>query len=349
MSSITSIQRSNAAMRSLRYSAILLGLLVGFGQALRGQGVASATLEEAQSTLKDEIIKQIRFLEGEFSVANRLRDRRAGSDGQVDFWKFNLAIARCDLAYLEKKNEAACEQLRIATEIRKSQLDRELRLRGTGGFSEGMVDEARRRVASAAYRLARHHEKPNEMRRQLKLVIEICEKESERIQRLCRQGACTEADLEDAQYRLASARFLLAEVNGEAKEVMRQASLMVEIRSRKYEREKKLFTSGVSSQEVMADFLVNLLRSQYRLAVEEIKQDPSRKNRDRLVFLTESLVDVCGKRLELKNRNPMVLAYEKAYVKWEIAAERYRQALASRGLFYEYRPISELDGIISSW
>jgi hypothetical protein len=187
------------------------------------------------------------------------------------------------------------------------------------------------------------------MRRHLKLVIEICERESKRIQRLCNLGACTEADLENAQDRLAGARFLLAEVNGEAKEVIRQATLRVEIRSRKYEREKKLFTRGASSEEVVADFLVALLRSQYRLAVEEIKQDPSSKNRDRLVSLTGGLVDVCGKRLELKNRNSMVLAYEKAYVKWEIAAEGYRQALASRGLFYEYRPISELDGIISSW
>jgi hypothetical protein len=53
--------------------------------------------------------------------------------------------------------------------------------------------------------------------------------------------------------------------------------------------------------------------------------------------------------LELKNRNPMVLAYEKAYVLWEIAVEGYRQALASRGHFCEYRPTSELDGINSFW
>jgi hypothetical protein len=93
----------------------------------------------------------------------------------------------------------------------------------------------------------------------------------------------------------------------------------------------------------MADYLVNLLRSQYRLVAAETMYDPSPRNQDRLVSLTKSLVDVCRKRLEFKNRNPMVLAYEKAYVKWEIAAEGYHQALASRGLFYEYRPISELD------
>jgi hypothetical protein len=344
LSSITSVQRSNAAMKNLCYSAILLGLLAGFSQPLHGQVVTSSTLEDAQCKLKEETNKQIRFLEGEFSAANRLRDRRVGSDDQVDFWRFNLAVARCDLAYQENKSEDGCEQLRICSEIRKSQLERALKLRGTECYSEGMVDEARRRVASAAYSLARHQEQPDEMRCQLKLVIEICEKESGRIRRLLRQGACTVADLEDAQDRLASARLHLAEVNGEAKEVIRQASFKVDIRLQKCEREKRLLTRGASSEEAMADYQVNLLRSQYRLAVEKIKQDPSRKNRDRLVSLTRSLVDVCGKRLELKNRNSMVLAYEKAYVKWEIAAEGYRQALASHGFFYEFRPTRELDG-----
>src|ERR1700730_12615314 len=98
MSSITSIQRSNAAMKSLRYSAILLGLVAGFSQPLHGQVVTSSTFEGAQCKLKEETNKQIRFLEGECSAANRLRYRRVGSDGQVDFWRFNLAVARCDLA-----------------------------------------------------------------------------------------------------------------------------------------------------------------------------------------------------------------------------------------------------------
>jgi hypothetical protein len=334
-------------MKQVLYVAACLGLLLGFIHPLRGQGAATSAPEEALNRLRAETTKQVDFLFSELSAAENLHKRGFVSDSEVDFWRFFLAIASCDLAYEKTNNAAAVEQLKVAFEIRKRQLDRAQKLTGPGGSTEGAVEEARRRVATSAFRLAAGQRHLEEMRRQAKLVNEICEQEFERMQTLHRSGVGSDAELEAAHYRLVNAWFLRAKVNGDAKEAIRKAGLLVNIRNRKYEREKGLLAKGASSEETLADVLVGLLRAQYRLACEEMKQDPSPKDKDRLVSLTTSLVAVCEKRLELKNRNSTLLAHEKAFVGWEVAMESYRLALAMGGNVFEYSPFSDLDGIES--
>src|SRR5262249_46926360 len=142
------------AMRRLLIQGCMLGMAASCPPSLPGQTASPPSLQDAGAEYRKATNAYLRFLEEREAMRSKLRAKRVASDEEIDFWRFQVAVCRTNLAHLSHDPAEAREQYRVAVAIRQSQHDRLTRLRERGGGYDAEMDVAARQLASARYRLA---------------------------------------------------------------------------------------------------------------------------------------------------------------------------------------------------
>jgi hypothetical protein len=327
-------------MRTLVFSALLAGLIAGCQQQQAASPSPFPSEDEVLIPLRSATKDYARFLEGRVASDVKLRERGARSDYQVDEYRVRLAVIQYSLAKEERKPEMRQEQARLALEARERQLKQMERLFATRGATEDEVDAAQRRLAAARYYVALEEEDRLEMVRQLRLAINLGEKELARAEKSRGRDEGSESDLDNGRFRLAIARFGLAKLEGSSEDRLKQVKLMVTLRERELKRVQELYGSKSYSQEVVDYAERWLLQAKLLEAVEEQQIRAARDALERLVLLTE-------KRLQYVIRNPSPRIEEQdesSDLAWYLAFRRYQLAEVAGGHWFEFHddPLVEL-------
>jgi hypothetical protein len=287
--------------------------------------VASSTRDQEKQVLAASQ-NLIRAYEEELKTAETLRIRGIVSSDEVDMYKLQIASAKHFLAAQQDKHDVVREQSREIVEIRARQLDRELKLSNMSGTTETELDSVKRNLAVARFWLAADEGKTDAAVRQLKLVVEICEREHKRERTRQSRGEVAENTVKIVEYHLAMAHYYLAKVQDQKAEAVRHLKSVVGICEAWLEQERALARQNIGSEESMDDVIISLLWAKHRLAVEEGKPDLVKEHLGRLVSLRE-------RQLTSDTwRDPQ----EKAAMQWWLAFERFRLAQASVGINVEF-------------
>jgi len=325
------------AMRRLLSQACMVGIAVSCPLSVPGQTASAPSLQDARAEYLKATNAYLRFLEEREAMRSKLRAKRVASDEEIDFWRFQVAVCRTNLAHLSQDPAEARKQYRVAVAIRQSQHDRLTRLRERGGGYDAEMDVAGRQLASAGYRLAHQEGNTEEAVRQLKRIQEIAEKELQRERGLLGRTAATQTEVEDTTYRLIKARYLRAHLEGQKDESVQRIRDMAALTESALARLRKLEMRGASSVEEVEWAELRDLCARQRLANAEGESRRVREAQDQLSSLTAQML-----RHALRSSHGTEEEIE--YLKWEVALQRYRLVQAEHGIESEYENIWELDG-----
>jgi hypothetical protein len=297
------------------------------------QFAAASSPEEEGKLVVAASQNLIRAFGEELKTDETLRDRGVVSNDEVDMCKLQIARAKHYLASHQNNADVARDQSREIVEIRGRQLDRELKLSDMRATTETELDAAKRNLAVARFWLAADEGKTDAAVRELKLVVEICEREHKRELAQQRRGEIAENNVMITEYHLAMAHYYLAKLQEQKAEGVRHLKSVMGICEAWLEKERTLARLNAGSDEGMDTATIALLWAQHRLAVEEGKPDLVKELLGRLISLREKL---------LKSdmwRDPQ----EKADMQWLLAFERFRLAQASVGINVEFSLNWELE------
>jgi hypothetical protein len=295
------------------------------------------TVKEAREEYLARTTAYLRFLEDREEKKWELRQKRVASDDEVDFYRFQVAVARSSLAQLQGDEEKVKKQFRAAVSVREAQRERLKQLRDRQGGFAAEIDVADRQLAAARFRLSYLEGDNAEAIRQLKEISEIAEKEVKRERGLLVRDAATHTEVEDAGYRLAKARFLLAKLKGEKDEGLQLLRDLAALTDSEVKRLQKLETRGASSAEGMEWARFRDLYAKIRLAAAEGKPEQVRDTQQKLADLTAQM-------LRRALRSTHGTEEEKEYMKWENARQQWALAEIQNGAMLDYESIWELDG-----
>jgi hypothetical protein len=313
-------------MRPLAVAGLLALLALG-GQRVLPESIAAASSpgdEEKQVLAASQNL--ILAYEKELKATETLRDRAIASSDEVDMCKLQIARDKRYLATQQNKPDDARAQSREIVEIRARQLDRELKLSNMGGSNDTDPDAVKRNLAVARFWLAVDEGKTDAAVSQLKLVVEICEREHKRALLRQSRGVDSENDVKIVEYHLAMAHYYLAKLQAKKAEAIRHLKSAVGICEVWLEQERTLARQNIGSNESMDNASIPLLWAKHRLAVEEKKPDLVKEYLGRLVSLRERQL------ASDTSRDPQ----EKATFQWWLAFERFRLAQASIGINVEF-------------
>jgi hypothetical protein len=291
-----------------------------FGQEPAPAPAALAVRDGAVAALRAAFEDHARFWEQRVARELSLRERGAGSDYTIAFFQFYLAMARHDLAVLDRKPEVRVDQARLARDAAARQLAVTLESRQRGAASETDIDAAKRHLAAARWRLALAEAKPVESVLQLRLLIGICKKELDRLEGLQAKDAVPELLVDDARYRLACACFLLARAQGTSAERAEQRRIMVAVARRVFLREQALHKTRAANDVLVDNAERTYVYAQLYQAIEAKESVRSREFLGRLAELTD-------KRLRYLTREAKVAEEEeRAFLARELALWRFQLA-----------------------
>jgi hypothetical protein len=313
-----------------------LGMAAAAQPSPTSQRSGRPTLEEARAEYLRATNAYSRFLEEREAMKSRLRKKRIASDDEVDFYGFQVASARFNLAQLHNKPTEAAEQLRAAITVRENQYDRLERLRTQGIGSDAEIDIAQRQLASSRYRSAHLEGRTEEALQQLKRIEEIAARELNRERRFGRQTP-TPPEAEESIYRVSKARYLQAKLKGQKKGCAQFLQEMATLTGSTLARLRKLQMQGSSSEEEIEWAMFRDLIAQQRVAISEGKKQQALEKQ-------QELADLANQMLRRAQRSSHGTEEEKEYLKWEAALQRYRLAQAEKGTLTDYEPIWDLDG-----
>jgi hypothetical protein len=325
------------AMKRLLTLVCMVGLAAGCPRSVEAQIGSSPTLQDARAEYLKATKAYLRFLEEREAMRSKLRAKRVASDDEIDFWRFQVAVCRTNLAHLNDDPAEAREQYRVAVAVRQGQHDRLTRLRERGGGYDAEMDVAGRQLASARYRSAREEGNDEEAVRQLERIQEIAEKELQRERGLLGRTAATQTEVEDTTYRLIKARHLRALLKGQKDENMQRIRDMAALTESALARLRQLEVRGASSEEEVEWARFRDLHARQRLANAEGKSRRVQEVQDQLASLTAQM-------LRHALRSSHGTEEETEYLRWEVALQQYRLAQARHGILPEYENIWELDG-----
>jgi len=97
----------------------VLGAFAGRELSAQAQDGPALSLEESRAEYQAATKAYLGFLEGREAMKRKLRDMKVASDDEVDFWRFQVAVSRGNLAQLQGDAAGSREQLRIAVAIRE--------------------------------------------------------------------------------------------------------------------------------------------------------------------------------------------------------------------------------------
>jgi hypothetical protein len=208
-----------------------------------------------------------------------------------------------------------------------------------GAASEAEVEAAQRQLAAARYHVAEEEGNGEEMTHQLRLATQTCKKELDRTVGSYVRGAAPKAQVDEARYRLAFSRAVLAQAEGAPSERAEQIQLMIAVRQEALGRERQLYNRRSASQEAVDNAEIYYLKARLVRAFLERELRDAQQLLRRLVTLTE-------KRLQYLVRDPKPEEEEeRAGLAWELALRRYQLTQVLSGDWYKFRddPL-ELDG-----
>lgn len=134
--------------------------------------------------------------------------------------------------------------------------------------TEGSVDALRVEVAKARHDLALAEDQPRVIKEQRRVLLEIRHRQLERLEKARRPPA----EISIARRRLATAKYLIAQMEGEHEVVLEQLHLIIHLSQQEFDLLQKLGPKVVSGFEVHAAEN-RLACAQYLLAMKENKTD----------------------------------------------------------------------------
>jgi hypothetical protein len=168
----------------------------------------------------------------------------------------------------DERNQLKAATIAVRTHWEKM-LAKELRLRQQGASSEAYVNFARERLALARHDLAVVEEDPAAAGEQLAIVLGVREAELRRVQKLSPTAAASAGEIGYAQLRLASVRYHMAKLDGDAPEVVRQLRITIELGMNEAKRLQRLAPKGAASATQLSVVRGQIAYGRYRLAHEE--------------------------------------------------------------------------------
>jgi hypothetical protein len=274
----------------------------------------------AVARLRAAFEEHTRFWEKRVVRELSLRDHSAGSDYAVAVFQFYLAAARHDLAVLDRKPEVRFDQARLARDACERQLAVVLESRQRGAASETDVDAAKRQLAVARWRLALADANPAESARQLRLAIDICKKELDRLEGLQGKDAVPALLVDDARYRLAAARFVLARAHGTPAERAEQLRMMVAVAGLAFAREKALHKSRAASDAELDNAERTYRQAQLYQAIEAKESVRTRELLGRLAELSDKRLQCLASRAKVQEEEERaILARDLALCRFQLA------------------------------
>jgi hypothetical protein len=288
---------------------------------LLAQPAAESTIQASKRQWQAAAREFTSLLDQRLEKLTELQKRHAASDQEVDDWREGLALARREQALARNDPAAAREQLLALIEVRERSVTRAASLHQGDTKATSELNAARRRQANAKYQLAVADGRPEEQAAALRSIIELCEQEANRVDRLKAAGAASSTEADFANHRLAYARFRLYWEGGKMKEALAQLRIDIAVRQYLFDRLKKLYDDGYALRSEFSSARSVLLAGKVRLAVLEDKRDAARDGlREMISGLEETL------RL-IRIRPQFVDEIAIADLKMMIAAEQFRLAL----------------------
>ncbi len=243
---------------------------------------ARRDLAQAESQ-REAVIEQSRVL---VAIRERERDRLltlpgGGDVGAVEVLaaRRRLSNAREWLARDEDASEDVARYLREIIDVCEAELKAVEALVVRGSASSGDVDDCRRRLAYARYRLAREEGRTGEAVEQLHITVEARERDLKRKQQLCGSAAAAQ-DVDWHHVLLLEARQRLAVVEGNAPAAREHLGRIVAVLERTSQRLRDVFTSD---RMLLAYSEYHLALAHYRLALAS--RDVALSEPDRLYEL----------------------------------------------------------------
>jgi hypothetical protein len=315
----------------------IAGLAIAIPRAVLAQTDSSSPPKAAHLEYLTATNTYVRFLEERVEMKTKLREKRVGCEDEVDFYRFQLAIMRYNLAVCQDKPDEAREQFRMAVTVREAQHSRVKRLQERGGGFDEEIQVAERQLASSRYRLACVGRDFDEGMRQLKRIEAIASQELERERGLLGRNASTPSEVEDATFRLANARYLQALMERRGDDCMQLLRDMCALTESAVARMRRLESTGAASADETDWARFRDLTIQQRV-VRATGQ--MQKFQD----LQEQLARVAARMLGRALRAARESEEEKEYLKWQEVVQRYLLVRARQGVPMEFDYIWDLDG-----
>lgn len=280
----------------------------------------TAWADEPESDLQSKQIETaravIKFLEEELKKRQALHESQAASAEEVDQFRAEVTLNRCDLAQVENDPAELTRQLRIMVEIRERDLNRYQRLQSLGFGSPRQISAAQRRVAACRFLLERHAGELDVAEEHLQRVIELCQQDVDRLSRLHKQEAASILELNHARRRVVGAKYRLAIEQDVVGTMIPELRNAVELCEQECKQVEQLRERGAATWYDYYFTRVNLLNIAIILAWLEKKPDLILDHLAELVDLHEKTIPRLG-GFWPENAN-------KKFIQAELARDRMR-------------------------
>lgn len=310
------------------------------------EGAEPASWEESLPAGTRERVtaqKRAAFYRGELESRSELSEQGHLAEGDVEDVGVDLAVARYNMYLSQGKRRQAAAELNVVVLLYQRELERLVKLAESGAVPEGKVDNARRRLACARHEVAAAAGRRDDALAQLAMVVAVCEREVERLEKLGARRIVPEAEVDEGRRRLALARYTLAREKDEPEVAAEQLRIIASTWKRALERTEKLHQSGAA-----AKLEVNLAR--WGMAEARLRLGIVYGKGEVVVEELRTIVALHEARLEMIRETNRLGGYASAAVKedwevstrWQLASDRRRLEQALAGIYRDSNPLGEL-------
>jgi hypothetical protein len=180
----------------------------------------------------EDAIDQTRLIvkvrEKQMKRMKQLSDNGLASEFEVNEAQRHLACARYFLGSEERKPQDVAEQLQLIVDLCKKELKHLEKLRAQA-ISSWQVHRAESRLISAQYLLAKTASNPEELIKELRRHVEVCEKEWKQVMDLKRSGAAMVIETYAVRVNLLNAKLRLANVEKNTEVIVEQLRALVKL------------------------------------------------------------------------------------------------------------------------
>jgi hypothetical protein len=254
--------------------------------------VAQPTTDESPNQLKqrayhDALAAAVKVHEVSLASELKLQQQGASSEMDVNGRRQVLAILRHDAALNNEDPDGAREQTRALIKLREANVERLSKLRAAGAVPAVLLLAARRQVANAKYILSNEGDETEDPVVQLKIIVEICAAELQRVEDSAKSGGASPAEVSLIRGRKAYAHYLLEHENDEPAKAIAQLRIVVAERENAANRIEKLYRAGAAGRINFVETQHNLLWARANLAIEEDQRETTRDILKKLVEFTK--------------------------------------------------------------
>ena len=254
-------------------------------------------------------------LERELETEQQTRARGLGTDWDVDFARADLAEARHDAALVAGDRAEVGKQLRTLVAVWERYWERMAPGAEHGTTSPVEVENARRRLAAARYRLAIFDGRAAAADEQLRRVTAACDRLVDRLGRAYAHRAAALRDLNVARYLAWSARYVRARAGGRPGDIRAEIDRAVAVWEAEAERVGRVHRTGAAAH--LEDY-----QARYYLATVRLRRATIERDRKAAAARLRARIEVTDDTLSGLDPTDRYLGRRRPWFEWQRAFDR---------------------------